>query len=117
MKKFIAILILLTLNNIQMVLADNSYNINSKELARNQHFAEYYAAFTNPSQLANVQTNNAQQMYQQQIANQTGVPYEVYICQGNWQCIQQFELQRRQIQALQNQRVQINTDVNYRYRY
>lgn len=114
MKKFLSFSFILLLSSIYSIaFANNPYNVDERDLRRAQRFAEYYTAFTTPGQLAQVTADNARQMHQQQMANQIGVPYEEYICQGNWQCIQQFELQRRQIQALQNQRIQ----VDYRYRY
>lgn len=117
MKKIFVIAILLMLNNIPSSLAQNPYNIDEKELARMQRYDQYMNAFGVQSNMADQYVQQRQVMYEQQMANQASVPYEVYICQGNWQCIQQFELKRRQIQALQNQQVQINADVNYRYKY
>lgn len=62
-----------------LVAPNNPYNIDIDRLRSSGKLGEYYTAFTDPSQLANVQANNAQALYQAQLANQTGVPYEDYI--------------------------------------
>lgn len=62
----------------------------------------------------------AQAMYRLQQSNQAGVPYEVYLCDGDYVCIQRYEMQQQRInamdnysEALKNQRIKIDANVNY----
>lgn len=80
-----------------IVTPDNPYNANIDDIQRANRFAEYYTAFTNPSQLADVTAQNAERLYQQQLANQVGVPYADYIAATT-------EQRKRQIEALGLQR-------------
>ncbi|MCM1324138.1 MAG: hypothetical protein NC218_08245 [Acetobacter sp.] len=73
-----------------VVQPENPYNVNENDLRRAQRFGEYYTAFANPGQLGQVTADNARQMYQQQMANQLGVPYEDYIAATTEQRTQQI---------------------------
>lgn len=77
--------------------------------------------------------DNQRQMYNATIANRAGVPYEEYVCKGNFQCIQQMYMNEQQIRAMnnyanavRNQNVNINGSLDvyhnvnrngYYYRY
>lgn len=58
---------------------NNPYQANINDINRANRFGEFYTAFTDPSKLGEATTNNAVRLYQQQLANQAGVPYEDYI--------------------------------------
>lgn len=62
-----------------VVQANNPYNIDEKELARRQRFDEYMNAFGIESNMGEQYAKNRQVMYEQQMANQLGVPYSDYI--------------------------------------
>lgn len=59
--------------------ANNPYNIDEKELARLQRADQYMNAFGVQSDLAGQYAQQRQVMYEQQMANQLGVPYNDYI--------------------------------------
>ena len=62
-----------------VVQANNPYNIDEKELARLQRADQYMNAFGVQSDLAGQYAQQRQVMYEQQMANQLGVPYQDYI--------------------------------------
>lgn len=62
-----------------VVQANNPYNIDEKELARLQRADQYMNAFGVESDLAGQYAQQRQVMYEQQMANQLGVPYQDYI--------------------------------------
>lgn len=62
-----------------VVQANNPYNINEDRLRLAQQAAENYARLTNPSMVPDIMAQNAKVMYEQQMANQLGVPYNDYI--------------------------------------
>ena len=62
-----------------VVQANNPYNIDEKELARLQRADQYMNAFGVQSDLAGQYAQQRQVMYEQQMANQLGVPYNDYI--------------------------------------
>ncbi len=62
-----------------VVKANNPYNIDEKELARLQRADQYMNAFGVQSDLAGQYAQQRQVMYEQQMANQLGVPYNDYI--------------------------------------
>ena len=63
----------------QMVQPTNQYNIDPNELARYQRWDLASRAMGADSGMANAYQQQAVQNYQQQLANQAGVPYEDYI--------------------------------------
>lgn len=62
-----------------VVQANNPYNIDEKELAKLQRADQYMNAFGIQSDLAGQYAQQRQVMYEQQMANQLGVPYNDYI--------------------------------------
>ena len=62
-----------------IVQANNPYNIDEKELTRLQRADQYMNAFGVQSDLAGQYAQQRQVMYEQQMANQLGVPYQDYI--------------------------------------
>lgn len=62
-----------------VVQANNPYNIDEKELAKLQRADQYMSAFGVQSDLAGQYAQQRQVMYEQQMANQLGVPYNDYI--------------------------------------
>lgn len=62
-----------------IVQPNNPYNIDENKLRLAQQAAENYTRLTNPAQLPDVVTRNSQVLYEQQMANQLGVPYSDYI--------------------------------------
>lgn len=62
-----------------VVQANNPYNIDEKELAKLQRADQYMNAFGVQSDLAGQYAQQRQVMYEQQMANQLGVPYQDYI--------------------------------------
>lgn len=104
----------------------NPYNIDIDELRRNQAVAtgnQWYnfAAGRNPNfDPSTIQQQQALDMYRQQLANQAGVPYEEYLCNGDYVCIQRFQAQKQYVDAmnnysnaLQNQRIKLDANINY----
>ena len=63
----------------EVVQANNPYSIDEKELAKRQRFDEYMNAFGIESNMGEQYAKNRQVMYEQQMANQLGVPYNDYI--------------------------------------
>lgn len=63
----------------QMVQPANQYNIDPRQLARYQSYDQFAKAFGVDGGMADLYQNQAVQNYQQQLANQVGVPYEDYI--------------------------------------
>ena len=63
----------------QMVQPSNQYNVDMDALARAQRGAQVYQAMTDYSKMPELLQQQAVQNYQQQLANQAGVPYEDYI--------------------------------------
>lgn len=61
------------------VQANNPYNIDERELAKLQRADQYMNAFGVQSDLAGQYAQQRQVMYEQQMANQLGVPYNDYI--------------------------------------
>ena len=64
--------------------------------------------------------NIAKARYQANIANQAGMPYEAYICNGDPVCMQRMFMHQQYIEsinnhanALQNQKIQIDANVNH----
>lgn len=62
-----------------VVQPNNPYNIDERELARLQRADQYMNAFGVESDLAGQYAQQRQVMYEQQMANQLGVPYQDYI--------------------------------------
>lgn len=62
-----------------VVQANDPYNINEDRLRLAQQAAENYTRLADPSRVPDVMTQNARVMYEQQMANQLGVPYSDYI--------------------------------------
>ena len=113
MKKFVICFMFCFCNIFVLINGANASNL--KEYDSLNRLDQYRRAFGVQSNMAQQYADDQAARYRVQMGNQMGVPYEVYVCQGNWQCLQQFELQRQQNQALQNQRIRIDANVNYRY--
>lgn len=78
--------------------------------------------------------DNQRMLYEAQMANQAGVPYDEYLCNGDYVCMQRFKMQQQYVNtmnnysnALRNQHMTIDANVNHsgtvnvnnynRYRY
>lgn len=62
-----------------IVQPNTPYNIDPQQLARYQSYDQFAKAFGVDGGMADLYQNQARQMYDQQMANQLGVPYEDYI--------------------------------------
>ena len=105
----------------------NPYNIDIDRLRMIQAGDAASAAYRQAAGMAPSQFNQAQllqqqalDMYRQQLANQAGVPYEEYLCNGDYVCIQRFQAQKQYVDAmnnysnaLQNQRIKLDANINY----
>lgn len=52
-------------------------------------------------------------LYYIQQSNNAGMPYEDYVCQQDNACKERFLMQQKNAQALQNQKIKVDTNVNY----
>lgn len=103
------------------------YNIDPNQVARFSRLDYLDRLSGLPSRnMTQGYVDQQRQMYNAQMANRAGVPYEEYICQGNFQCIQQMYMNEQQAKAinnhadaLRNQNVNIwgTVDMNHYYRY
>lgn len=100
-----------------VITPDNPYNANINDTQRANRFAEYYTAFTNPSQLADVTAQNAERLYQQQLANQAGVPYADYIAATTEQRAQQIQALGLQRENILYQQAQQATNMKEKLAY
>lgn len=88
----------------------------------------------NTSNLAGQYADEQQRIYEIQMANQAGVPYDEYLCNGDYVCMQRFKMQQQYMNtmnnysnALRNQHMTIDANINHsgtvnvnnynRYRY
>ena len=101
------------------------YNVSQKAVER-LSMADYLAGRTGENSYAQQYIDMQRRNYNTAMANRVGVPYEEYICQGNFQCIQQMYMNEQQTRAinnyanaLRNQNVNVwgSVDMNHYYRY
>lgn len=111
-----------------VVRAEQPYQVDKDELARRRKQDDLFAAYnavngtTLPTNSAQTYINNTISDYQVQMANQAGVPYQDYICQGNFQCIQQMYMNEQRAKAinnhadaLRNQNVHVRGGIDVQY--
>lgn len=137
MNKILAMLfIFLLLNNIVLaqdyryqrnVINPVGYNVDINRLRReqqrnqiNQSYAFNAGLTKNPPDQAQMLLDNALTNYQVNVANQVGVPYEEYVCNGDYVCMQRIRMQQQYInamnsysRALQNQHMTIDANVKH----